>query len=227
MANSTIRFTDPRYIKFEGSMFVCDIAYWCKEQEFLIATTFGFASGGDDPVYNSSDYSYGGFIGIQELYTGLWVLSVFRPGGPLARNVVQDFSLEENYETSLRSFADLKFFGASIRFDLYSKKLILLNNVICYWTFCEPKEFDAQKMKTTNNAVDNYLGTEIVFGILFNPVDNIDFYLVYGLFFPGGRYINENLGPLDPLDKYYLKNKINLNKFYPVNLIDVGFYYNF
>jgi hypothetical protein len=227
LQNSKRRFTDPRYIKFAGSMFVCDIAYWLKEQEFLLATTFGFASGGDDPVYDVSDNKYGGFIGIQELYTGLWVLSVFRPGGPLTRNIVQDFSLEENYETSLRTFSDLKFFGASLRFDLWDKKLIVISNVIGYWTFCQPKAFDKQKMKLADDKVDDYLGTELVFAAILSPRDNIGFYLVYALFFPGGRYINENLGPLDPLDAYYLNNKINLNRFYPVNLIDVGFYYNF
>jgi hypothetical protein len=228
LLNSKRRFTDPRYIKFEGSMFVCDIAYWCRDQEFLIATTFGFASGGNDPIYDVSDNKYGGFIGIQELYTGLWVLSAFSPGGPLARNIEQDFLLEENYENSLVLFSDLKFFGASVRFDFFDKKLILLNNVIGYWTFCQPKAFDKQSMRTVNDlSIDNYLGTEFVFGFIFSAIFNLDFYLVYALFFPGGRYINENLGPLNPLEKYYLKNKINLNKFYPVNLIDVGFYYNF
>jgi hypothetical protein len=227
LQNSKRRFTDPRYIEFAGSMFVCDVAYWLKEQEFLLATTFGFASGGDDPIYDVSDNKYGGFIAIQELYTGLWVLSAFRPGGPLTRNIVQDFSLEESYENSLVLFSDLKFFGASIRFDLFDKKLILLNNIIGYWTFCQPKAFDKQSISTINSLVDNYLGTEFVFGLIFSPLAHLDFYLVYALFFPGGRYVNENLGPLDPFEAYYLNNKINLNKFYPVNLVDVGFYYNF
>jgi hypothetical protein len=227
LQNSKRRFTDPRYINFEGSMFVCDIAYWLKEQEFLLATTFGFASGGDDPIYDVSDNKYGGFIGIQELYTGLWVLSAFRPGGPLTRNIAQDFSLEESYETILSTFTDLKFFGASVRLDLWNKKLILINNLISYWTFCQPKAFDKQKMKLVDDEVDDYLGTELVFAAILSPRRYVGFYLVYALFFPGGRYINENLGPINPFEAYYLKNKINLNKFYPVNLIDVGFYYNF
>lgn len=229
LKNSKVRFQDPKYINYNGAMFVADFAYWLKKEKLLIAATCGFATGGDDPIYNYKDDSFAGFLGIQQLYTGLWVQTSFGMGGPLSRMLEQDYSLDNPYNSSLALFTNLKFLGISIRLDSFEWPWVAQLNILSFWSFCADKEFDFKLLKTINKEVPSFLGTELFFYFTYQFFQEIVGYFSYSIFFIGGRFINDHLGPLDELDQYYFPN-ISLpdkTSFNNVCLLNFGFSYYF
>ena len=105
LSNSFTRFINPKKFDYQGAMGVMDAALWLRDN-FALAFTAGFATGGSfeleqsgperkkgffgyDPKLYVPDFdsygSYGAFISLQELYTGLWVKSAFGMGGPYPR----------------------------------------------------------------------------------------------------------------------------------------------
>lgn len=229
LTNSKRRFLNPRHIDYNGAMFVADLAYWVKKDSILFATTCGFASGGNDPIYNTSDRSYAGFLPFQELYTGLWVQTAFGMGGPFVRPLQQDFTVDEPYSTTLDSFSDLKFFGCSLRLDDNERPWTLQLNVLSFWTFCPPKAFDVNQRKTIDQVVPNDLGTEIYLLGVYSFREGFIGYLAYSIFSPGSRFTGELSGTITtPFDVDFENiSAPNNNNFNLVYLWNVGFFYYF
>jgi hypothetical protein len=229
LINSKKRFTKNRQIKFEGAMFVADFGY--KLTDCLqVATSFGFATGGEDPAYDNNDYSLGAFLAIQQLYTGLLVQTAFGMGGPYYRPVEQDFSSDEIYESYNRIFSDLKYFGYSLTFNSANQVMSCKLNVLGYWSFMPPKEFDYHILKRGKNYLDNYLGTEIFAFLSYAPFNELVFFVACALFSPGARYNDENAGLYNKFDQLYIANNKNYNqedKFNLVYLLNTGFEYYF
>jgi hypothetical protein len=267
LLNSTTRFLNPKKIDYQGAMAVLDFAYWLKPDKFVLASTAGFATGGSFEL-NSKDHgmfarisqdklgSYGGFISLQELYTGLWVKSAFGLGGPFVRpNLSTYIDYNSSNEALLfkELFTDIKFLGFSANF-FPTEKLSFSSNTTYYWSFCTPTQLFI-KSEDTERRLQSYninkyelsknLGLEIFLIGKYELPESLNLYLSWAIFFPGSRYFDKYLNPLDYFDSYSLVN-IDLipytadflfeylsslppdtTKFNPVYLFNTGFEYSF
>ena len=268
--NSFTRFVNPKKINYQGAMAVLDFAYWLKPDKFVLASTSGFATGGSfelnqiysgivgfsvDPQNNialDELGSYGGFISLQELYTGLWVKSAFGIGGPFIRpnlSTYLDYTSSNQGLLLKELFTDIKFLGFSANF-FPTEKLSFSSNTTYYWSFCAPTEifpksnsfflpYNINRYKLSNN-----LGLEVFLIGKYELPKSLNLYLSWAIFFPGARYFDKYLNPLD----YFDSNSINIfpfpftpevlfeflsslppdtTKFNPVYLFNTGFAYSF
>ena len=229
LINSKKRFTQNRQIYLQGAMFVADFGYYITDC-FQAAISFGFATGGEDPAYDNDDCSLGTFLPIQQLYTGFLVQTAFGMGGPYFRPIEQDYSTSEHYESYQRIFSDLKYFGYSLSYSGLNNTLTCKLNLLSFWSFISPKEFDFQTLKKGKGYLDSYLGTEIFAYLTYNMRTELIFFLAYSVFSPGGRYNNSKAGFYNQLDKYFMYNYENYDpsiKFNLVYLFNTGFEYYF
>jgi hypothetical protein len=230
LINSKKRFTENRQIDFQGAMFIADFGYNITDC-LQVATSFGFATGGEDPAHDSDDYSLGAFLSIQQLYTGLLVQTAFGMGGPnILRPVEQEFSINENSQFYNRIFSDLKYFGYSLTYASIDNFLRLKLNILGYWTFIPPKKFDENLLKKGNDYLeDNHLGTEIFVSLSYEPMRELMFFLAYALFSPGDVFNNANKEFYAMFDKNsFFNNKCNSDdRFNLVYLFNTGFEYYF
>ena len=271
--NSTTRFVNPKKINYEGAMAVLDFAYWLKPDKFVLASTAGFATGGSFELnqiygwikvgesFNLSERivaldesgSYGGFISTQELYTGLWVKSAFGMGGPFIRpnlSTYIDYTSANQGLLFKELFTDIKFLGFSANF-FPTEKLSFSSNTTYYWSFCAPTEvfaksdnpflpYNINKYKLSKN-----LGLEIFLIGSYELPKSLNLYLSWAMFFPGARYFDKYLNPLDYFDSYFINKYASTitepetlfetlsslppdtTKFNPVYLFNTGFEYSF
>jgi hypothetical protein len=275
LRNSSFRFINPKKFDYQGAMGVCDCAFWLND-EFVSAFTAGFTTGGSFDIEQSGperkkfgqftakyvpDYdltgSYGAFVSLQELYTGLWVKSAFGMGGPYPR---PNKSIFWNYNAGnvnnlifKELFNDLKFIGMSLNLYFW-KKLSLQANILNYWSFCNSETLDLEQYQD-NKLFEQSLDQEIILaklprhlGIEIFLVANIDLsylsaFISWAVFFPGERFYSSLLSPLDYFDAYYTLNCVkiendndscfddilstDITKFNPSYLFNAGFSYTF
>jgi hypothetical protein len=273
LINSFTRFVNPKKINYQGAMAVLDFAYWLKPDKFVLASTAGFATGGsfelnqtysgfvgfsNDPLNNialDESGSYGGFISLQELYTGLWVKSAFGMGGPFIRpnlSTYLDYTSSNQGLLLKELFTDVKFLGFSANFFL-TERFSFSSNATYYWSFCAPTEifiknfdelfvpYNINKYKLSKN-----LGLEIFLIGKYELPKSLNLYLSWAMFFPGSRYFDKYLNPLDYFDSYSINNNLpsypitpellfeflsflspDTTKFNPVYLFNTGFEYSF
>jgi hypothetical protein len=270
--NSFTRFVNPKKIDYQGAMAVLDFAYWLKPDKFVLASTAGFATGGSFEL-NQKDHglgklkdhglgkftisedklgSYGGFISKQELYTGLWVKSAFGLGGPFIRPSLStyiDFTSSNQALLFKELFTDIKFLGFSANF-FPTEKLSFSSNTTYYWSFCAPTQiFVKSDTVDLPYNIDRYelsknLGLEVFLIGSYELPENLNLYLSWAIFFPGSRYSDKYLNPLDYFDSYLINNNLlpytadllfevlsslppDTTKFNPVYLFNTGFEYSF
>ena len=270
LQNSYTRFVNSKKINYEGAMAVLDFAYWLKPDKFVLASTAGFATGGSfelNQIYKSSlDFassgpfsfaldelgSYGGFISLQELYTGLWVKSAFGIGGPFIRpnlSTYVDYTSSNQGLLLKELFTDVKFLGFSANV-FPTERLSFSSNTTYYWSFCAPTEifaksddlfvpYNINKYKLSKN-----LGLEVFLIGKYELPKSLNLYLSWAIFFPGSRYFDKNLNPLDYFDSYFINSFLGIlppevlfeilsslppdtTKFNPVYLFNTGFEYSF
>ena len=266
LVNSLTRFVNPKKINYQGAMAVLDFAYWLKPDKFVLASTAGFATGGSFELNQnykagySSDLkialdtlgSYGGFISTQELYTGLWVKSAFGMGGPFIRPNLSTYLdyIPSNQGLLLKElFTDVKFLGFSANF-FPTERLSFSSNTTYYWSFCAPTEIFAKSddlylpYNINRYKLSKNLGLEVFLIGKYELPKSLNLYLSWAMFFPGARYFDKYLNPLD----YFDSNSINVflttykaetlfellsslppdtTKFNPVYLFNTGFTYSF
>jgi hypothetical protein len=199
--------------------------------------------------------SYGGFISLQELYTGLWVKSAFGMGGPFIRpnlSTYLDYTSSNQGLLLKELFTDVKFLGFSANFFL-TERFSFSSNATYYWSFCAPTEifiknfdelfvpYNINKYKLSKN-----LGLEIFLIGKYELPKSLNLYLSWAMFFPGSRYFDKYLNPLDYFDSYSINNNLpsypitpellfeflsflspDTTKFNPVYLFNTGFEYSF
>ena len=223
--NTFTRFNNPKKIDFEGAMAILDFAYYLKNN-FVIAATAGFATGGGidldqssferrfDPALFYLDGvfkpdldlygSYGGFISLQELYTGLWVKSAFGLGGPFIRpnrSNFLDYNASNQDFIFKELFTDLKFLGFSLNF-FPNDKISIQSNFLYYWSFCnsfQGLKYLDDKYGFPSGFLPKELGLETFIIALFD-LNGINAFLGYAVFFPGARYYSPILNPVDFFD---------------------------
>jgi hypothetical protein len=271
LANSVSRFINPKKFDYQGAMGVFDFAAWLDDY-LVMAFTAGFATGGSFdieqsgperkksgrnigskyiPDYDSSG-SYGAFISLQELYTGLWVKSAFGMGGPYPRpnkSIFWNFnSGNVNNLIFKELFNDLKFMGMSINIFPW-QQVSFQANILNYWSFCQSQTVDIEQYPNyAKNGILNFAKLPKHLGIEIFLVANIDLnylsaFISWAVFFPGARYYSDSLSPLDYFDAYYTLKCVNLReinicadqdllspdttKFNPSYLFNAGFSYTF
>ena len=266
LINSFTRFVNPKKINYQGAMAVLDFAYWLKPDKFVLASTAGFATGGSfelNQIYTSGYFSvhkialdtlgsYGGFISLQELYTGLWVKSAFGMGGPFIRpnlSTYVDYTSSNQGLLLKELFTDVKFLGFSANF-FPTERLSFSSNTTYYWSFCAPTEIFVKsndlflQYNINSYKLSKNLGLEIFLIGKYELPKSLNLYLSWAIFFPGSRYFDKYLNPLD----YFDSNSINVikypltpetlfellsslppdtTKFNPVYLFNTGFEYSF
>lgn len=184
LKNSSGRFGDPYTNHYEGWMFVADAAYSAWEKDLQIAFTGGVASGDDNPNFETIDGTYDGFIGLQEVYSGKRVRSVFLLGGAgrlkrlLSTPAKEQIQAPSTRAQGVSGFTNLVFGGTGLKWKPKSwKKPFEINpNVMAFW----------QERKIGNART--FLGTEAALFMNYSLLKDLKFFWVSSIFFPGGHY---------------------------------------
>ena len=208
--NSPNRFRDAYANQLKGWMMVGDAAYWLFDRQLRFAGMFGYATGDenpnldlDSPNESVKDSDFKGFIGLQELYSGDRVQSVFLLGGagraprPLS---LPSRNLINTNPTNLSGFTNLITTGASIYYSpsLPKHQITLRSNVLSYWQQHATKAFDlATKSVSKDRYARNFLGIEwnVFFDVML--ATDFKFFAVGSLFFPGSHYTDIKGQPLN------------------------------
>lgn len=209
--NTRNRFRSPYTNSYKGGfMFVADALYKFTDK-FQIAGTVGLATGDENPNRNlnspldsEQDRDYGGFIGLQEVYSGKRVKSLFIIG---ANKLVRPLSFPdeeiapiERFASDTPGFSNLVYVGAGLTWKPVSSsgKACTINpNVISYWQEHPTKKFNRITKKTSVEYASPYLGTEV--GLWFNAelIKSLKAFIMTGVFIPGTHYKDIKGKPLN------------------------------
>jgi hypothetical protein len=197
LKNSIGRFGNPYTNKYEGWMFVTDAAYSFLDKDLLLAVTAGVTSGDDNPNIESKDGNYAGFIGLQEVYSGKRVRSVFLLGGAgRVRRLLSTPSDEEVQAPSkeaqaISGFTNLVFCGTSLKWKpkTWKKQFEINPNVLALW-----QERQIGRART-------FLGVETGLFINYNLLKDLKLFWVSSLFFPGSHYKDRMGTPVNTQDQ--------------------------
>ncbi len=226
--NDTNRFRDGYHNDFEGWMFVIDAAYnFCCDQ-LTLAAEVGIASGDEDPNKdlnnpNDSDVDgdFKGFIGLQEIYSGNRVKSVFLLGGagraprPLS-SPSQDTVLDTTPST-VSNFTNLVYVGTSLEWKprCWSRYFMVKPNILGYWQQHRTKKFDLTTNKSSvNEFARAYLGTEVNCFANVQLLKDFTMFWVGSVFIPGAHYKDIKGKPLNAAQQKILDraDKLGLDK---------------
>jgi hypothetical protein len=183
LTNSPARFRNPYINKYEGWMFVADAAYATLQKDLQVAVTVGIASGDDNPNFETKDGEYSGFIGLQEVYSGKRVRSLFLLGG--AGKIKRFFSTPTGFiqaptrdPQSVTGFTNLVFCGTALRWSpkWWKKQFEVNPNVLAFW-----------QEKQIGNA-RTFLGTEAALFLNYNLLKDLKIFWVSSIFFPGSHF---------------------------------------
>lgn len=201
--NSTFRFRPAYKNKYNGQMVVADIDYWLYKKDFKVATTVGYASGDIDPNIIAQDTNYNGFIGLQEIYMGKRVKSVFLLGtvGKVKRPGVEpayDDSIKK-FSTAVGGFTNLLFWGGGFTWkpSIPCRQFHLNSNVFLYWEPSPGLKYDFTTMEDLSIPARKFLGTELNTFISANPFENLKIWGIGSVFFPDGHFTDIRGKPIN------------------------------
>jgi hypothetical protein len=252
LINSPDRFRDPYQNFFTGYMLVFDLAknICFHDKTFKWAWALGYASGDDHPnksLLAKDDHTqngnYGGFIGIQEIYSGKFVRSAFLMQGsgrmPRIGSIPAGIIDEETgqitesveFPSPISGFNNLIYGGTSLHI-LHESIAGDYNwkwqpNLLFYWQ-PDARSIHNQEIIHTlgKNSIDPFLGTEVnVFlEIISRHIEGLKFFLVGTIFLPGGYYSDISKIPLDKTQQAALKK--NAQTFIPLMNTNNAYYLN-
>ncbi len=220
LKNSPIRFrTDPNgdgYAnKYKGWMFVADASYWVYKREFQVAVTGGYASGDQDPNFVVKDGDFKGFIGLQEVYAGKRVKSVFLLGtvGKVKRPGTQPENPLSNkdFASTASGFTNLAFLGAGFTWKpaaCAESRFVWNPNVFAYWEPSPGKKFDAKTGKDLPEMASKFLGIEVNTFLSYYPFASLKCFAIGSVFLPGTHFKDIKGKPLTPGQKRALESYI-------------------
>lgn len=209
--NDLNRFRNPYNNKLKGWMVVGDAAYWFKNRTLRLAAGFGVASGDENPnldLHNPGDSNvdgdYKGFIGLQEIYTGNRIQSVFLLGGagriprPLS-TPSQSSNVLVTVPTVVSGFTNLVFTGGSLLWSpkVESKSFNLRPNILAYWQQHATRKFDITTRMSSHELARNFLGTEINTFFDISLLQNLQLFVVGSVFIPGAHFKDIKGTPLN------------------------------
>jgi hypothetical protein len=185
LKNGKARFGNPYTNKYEGWMFVTDAAYsFCKNKDLQLAIAAGVTSGDDNPNFETRDDTYEGFIGLQEVYSGKRVRSVFLLGGAgrlkrlLSTPASSDVQAPSTKAQAISGFTNLVFCGTSLKWKpkTWKKPFEINPNVLALW-----------QERQIGNA-RTFLGVETGLFINWSLLKDLKLFWVSSMFFPGSHY---------------------------------------
>jgi len=205
--NGPYRFRPSYSNKFAGHMLVADCAYWFKPDVLRVALTCGYSSGDenpnivlDDPTATERDTVYGGFIGLQEIYSGKRVRSVFVIGGqritrPLSAPELEIIKERQQFAVSVEGFSNLVYIGTGLQWtpDSYSRKIRVNPNLLYYWQEKESKKYclallGSETSESLDGDASKRLGLEANIFLEVNWLDNFKGFLAAAIFVPGQHF---------------------------------------
>jgi hypothetical protein len=218
--NDNHRFRNPYVNSYKGWMFVADgiYSFGC-DKNVKVAATVGVASGDKNPnqdldMPNESNVNtdFKGFIGLQEIYAGNRVESVFFLGGtgkaPRPLFIPTSEQVLDRIPSVVSGFTNLIFTGAALHwYPTYGdRKLGIKSDLLLYWQEKATNKFDIQLGRSTNELARNFLGTELNTFFYADLFDNFKIYAVGSVFIPGSHYHDVKGTPLTKDDLKLLDN---------------------
>jgi len=197
--NSKKRFRNAYTNDLEGSMFVCDAAYRFSDC-VKWAVSGGFATGDENPNRDVNergeserDGSFGGFLGLQEIYSGKRVRSYMVMSGFGRFPRVASFPNREvrgnRFADRVSRFADLQFIGTALWIDTETEGSWRINpNILSFWKHNTTKIFDPEINERGEKEADDHLGVELNTAIEGYPFPHVKFFVISGVFVPGDHY---------------------------------------
>lgn len=203
LQNASDRFRNPYTNSYEGWMIVGDAGFWLHKKDLQLAFAAGVASGDDDPNNDTMDRNYKGFVGLQEIYSGKRVRSAFLAGG--SGKVSRPLSIPETDQATSRfastanGFNNLVFAGSGLIWDpkQRDKRIYVNPNIIAFWMQKGFKKFDALTGKEVpNSQASKYLGTELALFFKYQMLEDLKFFAVGSVFFPGQHFTDVKGKPI-------------------------------
>ena len=220
LINGRDRFTDGYKNKFRGKMFVFDMGYTVCKPDLKVCAGLGYASGDANPNRdeefrgdNIQDEEYGGFIGLQEVYSGTRIRSGFMLSGAgrIPRPLTFPSEQVRNpFAPVVSRFTNLLFVGGSCwyRPSWSIKKWNFNPNIIAYWNDRTTPFFDAASLQNSGTRfARNYLGLELNIFIEAELITDLKFYSESAIFLPGSHYEDIEGRPLNRAQKAFLDNR--------------------
>lgn len=209
--NDLNRFRNEYRNKFEGWMFVIDAAYSFKVCKLKWAVEAGMASGDEDPNKDLNDPNdsrvdgdYKGFIGLQEIYTGGRVKSVFLLGGagklPRPLSTPRPGVGIDTEPSTTSSFNNLVYVGTGLDWKpcCAGRYFQVKPNVLAYWQQHRTKAFNiATRQSFENTFARAFLGTEVNCFVDVQLYKDFSMFVVGSVFKPGTHYKDIKGKPLN------------------------------
>lgn len=197
---------------YQGWMLVTDASYWVYKKDVQVAITGGYASGDQDPNFTLIDGNYKGFIGLQEVYAGKRVKSVFLLGtvGKVRRPGTQpELPLgSKDFTTGSSGFTNLGFVGTGVTWKPTSCKetrVVVNPNLIAYWAASPGNKFSPSTGMDTNTPARNYMGSELNLFISYYPFAALKCFAIGSVFLPGGYFTDHKGKPFNAEERRLLQ----------------------
>lgn len=242
LINDSERFSDSYVNKYRGYMFVFDMGYTVCKPDLKLNAGFGFASGDANPNKDEEfpgdsdvDGEYEGFIGLQEVYSGVRVKSAFLLSGsgriPRPLSFPSD-EVSNPFSTTVSRFTNILFVGGGANWaPSWCEKSWRLNpNILGYWTDFRTPFFNAStEQNSRTRFARNYLGVEINLFAEVELLPDLRLFSVSSFFFPGSHYRDIKGKPLSKAQQDFLSNQDKtgiLNNRVPLLGDDPSFFFN-
>ncbi len=197
--NSIDRFRPAYKNKYRGWMFVADGAYWFKNNVFNFAGTVGVASGDESPNKNLNDPNdaqvdgeYKGFIGLQEVYSGKRVNSVYVLGLrrlPRPLSVPRIGGVSGQFAVTVDAFTNLAFGGIGAHWTPNTVHRWNFNpNLLWYWQEHPTKAYNLATNQSSQCFARKFLGIEANIFVDFILLNNVKGFITMSGFVPGEHY---------------------------------------
>ena len=196
---------------YHGFMIVGDASYWLYKKDFQVALTAGIASGDQDPNHEVLDGTYDGFIGLQEVYSGKRVKSVFLLGtvGKVKRpgTAPEDPLANRDFAVTASGFTNLVFLGGGCTWkpSWCETRFVWNPNIFAYWEDSPGKKFDAFTAKELPQQASPFLGIELNSFLSYYPFASLKCFAIGSVFFPGKHFKDIKGKPLDNAQKRLLE----------------------
>ena len=225
--NADNRFRNPFTNSFKGWMFVADVAYWVYKRDLLWALAVGVASGGSNPMHETKDQDFGGFIGLQEIYSGSYVRSAFVLGsqGKVLRPYAQPKSKQAptKQAQAVNGFTNLVYAGSSLHWEpeSWDNSISIQPDILFYWQETATPKYDCKTKQDLPQCARNFLGTELNIFASYWFYENFRIYNVSSIFVPGGHFTDIKGKPISPAQEKAL-DRLDRTGFDDSNIPNIG-----
>lgn len=200
LKNNATRFRDPYCVNFHGNMFVFDMLYNLQAWSASIAAGMGYASGDENPhkllgdhFDTETNFNYGGFISLQEVYSGKRLKSALLLGGPARIPRLLSFptdQVNEQFASSVQRFTNITFLGGafSIKLPMWSYIWNVNSNMIAFWQPHASRLFARGVDRSVPQFASTFLGTEINLFLDVKLAEDLKFFATTAIFLAGSHY---------------------------------------